>query len=116
MAGYALASACSSATRASMAARRAWASLVMASTRAVTTVTACSRRALRVFDGLLHVGDAGGDVLLDGRDALLHVGDGVADDLDGEVGDADAGEDGLEGFGLDVELGGGHVVLLLVGC
>ena len=28
---------------------------------------------------------------------------------------ADVGEDGLEGLGLDVELGGGHVDLLLVG-
>ncbi len=62
----------------------------------VTALTACSRSAFAsVFCGLLHVGHAGGDVLLDGRDALLHVGDGVADDLDGEVGRADVGEDGL---------------------
>ena len=67
---------------------------------------------LRVGRGLLDVGHAGGDVLLHGGDALLHVGHGLTDGLDGQVGDADAGEDGLEGFGLEVALGGGHGVLL----
>ena len=78
----------SSATRASMAARRALASLDSASTRRADDGDGLVAQGLRLE---LEAGDAGLHVLLDAGELLLGVGDGVADVADDDVGGADAG-------------------------